>query len=122
MGRPRKYSPEVRERAVRLVFDHEQQHDSQWAAIRGVVARLDADVKQSNPGPGRASAADAVGQGPTEFGHPIQDVAREQCLGLPPAWRSGSQTTSDDRFVPEECTLHARLEMVPRCLFPSSAS
>ena len=29
MGRPRKYSPEVRERAVRLVFDHEHQHDSQ---------------------------------------------------------------------------------------------
>ena len=24
MGRPRKYSPEVRERAVRLVFDHER--------------------------------------------------------------------------------------------------
>ena len=91
-------------------------------AREGVVARLDADVKQSNPGPGRTSAADAVGQGPTEFGHPIQDVAREQCLGLPPAWRSGSQTTSHDRFVPEECTLHARLEMVPRCLFPSSAS
>ena len=32
MGRPRKYSPEVRERAVRLVFDQEHQHDSQWAA------------------------------------------------------------------------------------------
>ena len=103
-------------------FDVEAIRVALGDAGRGVVARLDADVKQSNPGPGRTSAADAVGQGPTEFGHPIQDVAREQCLGLPPAWRSGSQTTSDDRFVPEECTLHARLEMVPRCLFPSSAS
>ena len=54
------------------------------APLTGVVARLDADVKQSSPGPARISAADAVGQGPTEGGHPIQDVAREQRLSLPP--------------------------------------
>ena len=40
MGRPRRYSPEVRERAVRLVFDHDHDHDSQWASIRSVAEKI----------------------------------------------------------------------------------
>jgi transposase-like protein len=40
MPRPSKYSPELRERAVRLVFDHGPEHPSQWAAIRSVAAKI----------------------------------------------------------------------------------
>lgn len=40
MGRPSKYSPEVRERAIRMVFDHAPEHPSQWAAIRSVGDKL----------------------------------------------------------------------------------
>ena len=40
MGRPSRYSPEVRERVVRLVFEHEDQHDSQWGAIRSVAEKI----------------------------------------------------------------------------------
>ena len=40
MGRPSRYSPEVRERAVRMVLEHEREHDSQWAAIRSIAAKI----------------------------------------------------------------------------------
>lgn len=40
MGRPSPYSPEVRERAVRMVFDHAGEYDSQWAAIRSVAGKI----------------------------------------------------------------------------------
>jgi transposase len=40
MGRPSKYSPEVRERAVRMVFEQAPEHTSQWAAIRSVGDKL----------------------------------------------------------------------------------
>ncbi len=40
MGRPSRYSSEVRERAVRMVVEHESQYDSQWAAIRSIASKI----------------------------------------------------------------------------------
>jgi transposase-like protein len=36
----KRYSPEVRERAVRLVVEHQHEHESQWAAIGSVAAKI----------------------------------------------------------------------------------
>ncbi|RBW42839.1 hypothetical protein DS901_11345 [Loktanella sp. D2R18] len=35
-----KYSPEVRERAVRMVLDNQGQHDSRWSAILSISAKI----------------------------------------------------------------------------------
>jgi transposase-like protein len=35
-----KYSPEVRERAVRMVFEHQGEHASQWTAIGSIAAKI----------------------------------------------------------------------------------
>ena len=35
-----KFSAEVRERAVRMVFEHRGEHASQWAAIASIAAKI----------------------------------------------------------------------------------
>ena len=40
MGRPSRYSPEVRERAVRMVFEHQREYDSQWRAMASIASKI----------------------------------------------------------------------------------
>jgi transposase len=40
MTRPGRYPQELRERAVRMVFEHQDEHDSQWAAICSIANKF----------------------------------------------------------------------------------
>lgn len=51
--KPRKpFSPEVRERAVRLVNEQQDAHPTQWAAIRSIAEKIGDSTNRvsSNPG------------------------------------------------------------------------
>ncbi len=42
MSKPttKKFSAKVRDRAVRMVFDHQAEHPSQWAAIHSIGGKI----------------------------------------------------------------------------------
>ena len=40
MNTSKRYPPELRERAVRMVFEHEGQHESQWATIESIAPKV----------------------------------------------------------------------------------
>ena len=40
MAKPSRYSPEVRERAVRMVEEHLEEYSSQWAAIQSISQKI----------------------------------------------------------------------------------
>ena len=39
-SKPKKFLPEVRERAVRMVYEHRTEHTSQWAAIVSIAGKI----------------------------------------------------------------------------------
>ena len=58
------------------------------------------------------SPADGVRVWPAQFGHRVQDVARELRFCRSPIRCPGSKTVADDRLIPEERVLDAGLLMV----------
>ena len=45
MNRATRYSPEIRERAVRMVFEHQADYDSQWAAMNSIAGKIGCTIE-----------------------------------------------------------------------------
>ncbi len=40
MNKTKRYSPEVRDRAVRLLFEHRSQYESEWSAMTSISSKI----------------------------------------------------------------------------------
>ena len=69
MRKSAKFSPEVQERAVRMVLEHEGEYESQWSAIESIAGKMGATsetlrrwVRQSERDQGKRPGASSEEQ------------------------------------------------------------
>ena len=73
-----KYSPEVRERAVRMVLNGEGQHESRWSAILSVSSKIGCAAQTLNEWVKRAEVDSGRRGGvPTEMAEKLKALGRE---------------------------------------------
>ncbi len=73
-----KFSPEVRERAVRLVFDHERDHPSRWATVLSIAEKVGCAPQTLHEWVKRAEVDSGKRAGvPTEMADRVKALERE---------------------------------------------
>ncbi len=73
-----KFSPEVRERAVRLVFDNEGQHASRWQAVMSISAKIGCTPQTLNDWVEKAEIDSGKRAGvPTDMAERMKALERE---------------------------------------------
>jgi transposase-like protein len=98
MTRQGRYPPELRERAVRMVFEHQDEHPSQWAAICSIAARFGIPQETLRNWVRRAETDDGLRPGLTST-KAVAGVRRNTGRALrrlaPRQWRSAPAVAVD---------------------------
>ena len=70
MSRASKFSPEVRERSVKMVLEHQDEYESQWAAIVSIAAKIGCSAQTLHNWVAQAERDVGAGDREDEPGHP----------------------------------------------------
>lgn len=74
----KKFSPEVRDRAVRMVLEHGREHPSRWAAICSVAAKIGCTAQTLNEWVKKSEVDSGARAGvPSEVAEKIRALERE---------------------------------------------